>query len=166
VQRDGAAREEISMEQTQVEQDRPAPTHVVTCFLLRSDAGEDRVLLVRRSQRVRTYRGAWGGISGYLEPGVTPLQQALTEMREEAGVDETSAQLLRTGTPIAIDDSAQGLHWIVHPFLFKLATADAVRTDWEATEHRWVRPAEVSSFETVPKLAEALAEVYPAGGAT
>ena len=139
----------------------PVPTHVVTSFLLRRDQGEDRVLLVRRSDRVRTYRGAWGAVSGYLEPGVTPLEQAHTEMREEAGVDEPSASLLRSGEPLAVDDNAQGLHWVVHPFLFLLMTPDAVRTDWEATDHRWVRPDEVASYQTVPKLLEALAEVYP-----
>src|SRR5262245_60661293 len=151
------------MEERQLKRDSTAPTHVVTCFLLHTDGGEDRVLLVRRSERVRTYRSAWGGVSGYVEPGTTPLQQALTELREEAGVDERAAQLLRTGRPIAVDDSAQGLHWVVHPFLFKLLAPEAVRTDWEATEHRWVRPAEVAGFATVPQLAEALAEVYPPG---
>ena len=139
----------------------PVPTHVVTSFLLRRDQGEDCVLLVRRSDRVRTYRGAWGAVSGYLEPGVTPLEQARTEMREEAGVDEPSATLLRSGEPLAVDDDAQGLHWVVHPFLFLLMTPDAVRTDWEATDHRWVRPDEVTSYPTVPKLAEALSAVYP-----
>ena len=139
----------------------PAPTHVVTSFLLRRDQGEDRVLLVRRSDRVRTYRGAWGAVSGYLEPAVTPLEQVRTEMREEAGVDERSAMLLSSGEPLAVDDDAQGLHWVVHPFLFLLTTPDAVRTDWEATDHRWVRPDEVASYPTVPKLPEALAAVYP-----
>jgi len=40
---------------------------VVTCFLLRRAAAGDEVLLLRRSQKVGTYRGRWAGVSGYLE---------------------------------------------------------------------------------------------------
>lgn len=137
------------------------PTHVVTNFLLRRDTGRDEVLLVRRSQRVRTYRGAWAGVSGYVEPGITPLDQAYTELREETGLERTDVQLLRAGAPVAFDDTQLGQSWVVHPFLFSIDTPDRIRTDWEATEHDWVIPADISSYETVPKLADALAAVYP-----
>jgi 8-oxo-dGTP diphosphatase len=137
------------------------PTHVVTNFLLRRDAGRDEILLVRRSPRVRTYRGAWAGISGYVEPGVTPQEQAYTELREETGLERGDVTLLRAGEPISVDDAQSGLSWVVHPFLFALDDPAKIRTDWEATEHRWVSPADIVSYETVPKLAEALAAVYP-----
>ncbi|MGZ3581749.1 MAG: NUDIX domain-containing protein [Ktedonobacterales bacterium] len=137
------------------------PTHVVTNFLLRRDAGRDEILLVRRSLRVRTYRGAWAGVSGYVEPGVTPLEQAYTELREETGLERGDVNLLREGEPITVDDAQHGLSWIVHPFLFALNDPARIRTDWEATEHRWVAPADIAGYETVPKLAEALAAVYP-----
>jgi ADP-ribose pyrophosphatase YjhB (NUDIX family) len=139
-----------------------APTHVVTAFLLRRDRGRDEILLVRRSQRVRTYRGAWSGVSGYLEPGVTPLDQVYTELSEEVALPRDTVQLLRAGEPLAVRDDTQGQSWVVHPFLFALADPDRIRTDWEATEYQWVTPAEVSAQPTVPMLAEALARVYPA----
>lgn len=138
-----------------------APTHVVTCFLLRHGVDGDAVLLVRRSDRVRTYRGAWAAVSGYLEPGVTPLDQAYTELREETGLDRDDVALLRTGEPLAFHDAQIDQGWVVHPFLFAIASPDQIRTDWEATDHRWVRPDEVSTYPTVPRLAEALARVYP-----
>lgn len=137
------------------------PAHVVTSFLLRRDRGRDEILLVRRSQNVRTYRGAWAGVSGYLEPGVTPLEQAYTELREEAALPADAVQLLRDGEPLPVHDAAQGLSWVVHPFLFALAAPERIQTDWEATEHRWVTPAEVAQLPTVPMLAEALVRVYP-----
>jgi 8-oxo-dGTP pyrophosphatase MutT (NUDIX family) len=138
-----------------------APTEVVTCFLLRKAPEGDLVLLVRRSQRVRTYQGAWAGISGYLEPGVTPLEQAYTELSEEAGLERTDMDLLRTGAPLTFHDAQVGQSWTVHPFLFALLSTDRVRTDWEATEHRWVRPADVRTYTTVPMLVEALNSVFP-----
>jgi len=137
------------------------PTHVVTCFLLRHTAGGDEILLVRRSQRVRTYRGAWAGVSGYLEPGVTPLDQAYTEISEEVALDRAAVHLLRVGEPVSFHDDELAQSWVVHPFLFALAPDTEPRTDWEATEHRWVHPREIGQFQTVPRLAEALARVYP-----
>lgn len=139
-------------------------THVVTCFLLRADRGHDEILLVRRSERVRTYRGAWAGISGYLEPGVTPLEQAYTELREETGLAREDVRLLRAGAPLTFEDTTLGQAWTVHPFLFAISAPDRIQTDWEATAHQWIAPAELAALPTVPKLAEALATVYPARG--
>ena len=85
-----------------------SPPHVVTAFLLRTDRGRDEILLVRRSERVRTYRGAWAAISGYLEPGVTPLDQAYTELSEEASLPRDAVELLRVGAPLPVRDEAQG----------------------------------------------------------
>jgi 8-oxo-dGTP pyrophosphatase MutT (NUDIX family) len=137
-------------------------TPVVTCFVLRSRDGLDELLLAQRSQRVRTYRGAWGGISGYLEPGVTPLEQAYTELREEAGLARDDVELLRVGEQIPFRDEALAQNWVVHPFLFRLLRPDAVRSDWEADRFEWYPPESVTTLPTVPRLAEALAHVYPA----
>lgn len=137
------------------------PTHVVTCFLLRRDDGE-RVLLVRRSELVRTYRGDWAAISGYLEPGVTPLEQAYTELREETSLSRDDVRLVRVGTPLHVDDPTIGQRWVVHPFLFTTDHADRIQTDWEATQAQWIEPAAIAGLQTVPQLAEAFEAVYPA----
>ena len=138
-----------------------AETGVVTCFVLRSQAGHDEVLLARRSQRVRTYRGAWVGISGYLEPGVTPLEQAYTELQEETGLVRDDIELLRVGESLAFRDDALGQFWVVHPFLFRLMRPNSLRSDWEAEEFAWYPPSAVAALPTVPRLTEALAHVYP-----
>jgi 8-oxo-dGTP diphosphatase len=140
---------------------RAEPTPVVTCFVVRRDRGIDELLLVRRSERVRTYRGRWAGVSGYIEPGVTPLEQAYVELREEARLAETDLALVRTGTPLPVHDAAAGLEWVVHPFLFLVMAPERIEIDWEAQEMRWVAPDEVPKLETVPGLVEALARVYP-----
>src|SRR5579859_327802 len=138
-----------------------SPTHVVTCFLLRRDRGHDELLLVRRGDLVRTYRGQWAGVSGYVEPGVAPEAQAYTEIQEEAGLSATELTLLRAGAPLAVEDSAARLSWVVHPYLFLVASPDRLRTDWEARETRWIVPAGLAGYATVPGLAAALARVYP-----
>ncbi len=141
------------------------PTHVVTCFLLRRDRGGDEILLARRSDRVRTYRGAWGAISGYVEPQVAPLEQAYQEIREESGLQRADVTLLRVGEPLAFRDESIGQDWVVHPFLFLALRPDAAQHDWEAREFAWMAPGSLNDLQTVPRLAEALARVYPLAAA-
>src|SRR6266536_6478921 len=130
-------------------------THVVSCFLIRTDMNQPRILLVRRSQRVGTYNARWAGISGFLEAGVTPDEQAYTEIREETGLQGEQIRMLKRGKVIEYQDASIGRHWYIHPFLFEVLIPDAIALDWEATGMRWIVPSEIQAFETVPKLDEA-----------
>jgi 8-oxo-dGTP diphosphatase len=130
------------------------PTHVITCILLRTDQQETRILLVRRSQKVGSYRGRWAGVSGFVEPNVTPDEQAYTELQEETSLQRDQVRMLRRGAVVEYSDAKLGRHFYIHPFLFEALTPELVRIDWEATEMRWIDPSELSSFETVPKLQE------------
>ncbi len=130
-------------------------THVVTCFLLRTDMDQPRVLIVRRSQRVGSYNARWAGISGFLEAGVTPDEQAYTEIREETGLQGEQIRMLKRGVVVEYEDASIGRHWYIHPFLFEVFTPEAIALDWEATEMRWIVPSEIQDYETVPKLEEA-----------
>ncbi len=141
------------------------PTQVVTCILLRTDQQERRVLLVRRSQQVGSYHGHWAGVSGFVEPNVTPDEQAYTEILEETGLQRHQVRMLRRGAVVEHRDVKLGRHFSIHPFLFEVFTPDAIHIDWEATEMRWFQP-QVSPpllfspaeqqpfFETIPKLQE------------
>lgn len=131
---------------------------VVTCFLLRRRPTGDRLLLVKRSQRVSTFAGLWAGISGSIE--TTPTEQALTEIREETGLAPPAITLLATGEPLTVDDPAHHCRWRIHPFLVLVADEAVIQLDWEQSESRWVRPSEIAQLPTVPRLAEALARVY------
>lgn len=114
-----------------------------------------RLLLVRRSDRVRTFPGRWAAISGYLEDP-TPLGQAYRELREETGLTEDRLRLVAAGRPLEVPSSETGTLWVVHPFLFEVDDPAAVRLDWEASELRWVTPEELEGLLTVPSLREAL----------
>ncbi len=124
--------------------------HVVTCFL---EHGAE-IALLRRSGRVGTYKGRWAGVSGYIEEGNTPYQQALEEIKEEAGLSEGDVELVKEGEPLEIVDEELGRKWVVHPFRFGVKTAEKISIDWEHTELRWIDPNDIGEYETVPNLLE------------
>lgn len=123
---------------------------VVTSFLVR----DGRILLLRRSDRVGTYRGKWAAVSGFLE-GDAPVDRAVTEVREELGIGEAAVTLEAVGEPLPVDDEAAGRRWLVHPFRFALSADSEIRLDWEHIDMRWIDEEMLSSMDTVPGLRRA-----------
>ena len=74
--------------------------HVVTAFL----ALGEQILLLRRSDRVSTYKGRWAGVSGTVEAGLTPIEQAIQEIEEETGLSTTDAIPFLVGRPFDFVD--------------------------------------------------------------
>jgi 8-oxo-dGTP diphosphatase len=128
----------------------PAPREVVTSFLQH----EGKILVLRRSQQVTTYRGRWAGVSGSIDGGRTPEQQARQEILEETTLTDEDVRLVATGAPLAVDDAVEGRRWIVHPFRFIVLRPEKIKTDWEHVESRWIAPEELAGLETVPRLAD------------
>lgn len=126
-------------------------THVVTCFV----EHDERVLVLKRSGEVGSYQQRWAGVSGYIEPGHTPLQQAWEELAEEIGLDESDVVLIKEGQPLEVKDEQLEKKWVVHPFRFRLHEVKKIRTDWEHTDYRWIHPQEIKLLSTVPRLLEA-----------
>jgi len=127
--------------------------HVVTCFL---EHGK-RILILRRSHKVGTYRRSWAGVSGYMETSDT--EQAFTEISEETELYKNDLRLIKKGEPLEVIDRSLNRKWIVHPFLFHVKAPGKIRIDWEHTEAKWIKPRELTSYKTVPGLKEALARV-------
>jgi len=127
--------------------------HVVTCFL---EYGR-KILILRRSSKVGTYRRSWAGVSGYIE--TNDIDQAFTEIRQETQIYQKDLKLVKKGKPLEVIDKNLNRKWIVHPFLFHVKAPDKIKIDWEHTESRWIKPSELKKYDTVPGLAKALARV-------
>ena len=115
---------------------------VVTAFLER----EGRILVVRRSEKVGSFRGKWSGVSGFLE-GPDPEAHARREVEEETGI--TNVQFLATG-PV-VWGRGDNTVYAIHPFRFSAPRGD-VRLDWENVEYRWIGPEEIGGLDAVPNL--------------
>ena len=124
--------------------------HVVTCFL----EHDSRILILRRSRHVGSFRGKWAGVSGYIE--TTADKQAFTEIAEETGFVRQDVRLVRKGRPLEV----AGEGWIAQPYLFNIKGKAKIKTDWEHTEICWIKPYEMDNYDTVPMLKDALEWVY------
>lgn len=117
--------------------------HVVT-VIVRS---KGKILLLKRSGKVGSYRGQWAGVSGFVERGEGDEEAARRELLEEINMPEPritnrlEVQMFRDADTV----------WCVHPFLVD-AKDPKVRTDWEHESYEWVAPKDVSGYSTVPGL--------------
>jgi predicted aconitase with swiveling domain len=128
---------------------------VVSAFL----RNRGRVLVVRRSERVGSFRGRWSAISGYLEGGEDPRDRARSEILEETGIK--GARFRRAGEPVVTRHGSTA--FVVHPFLFDVPTR-SVRLDWENVESRWIAPGDLPTLRTVPRLGDVLSLVLDSPG--
>ncbi len=122
------------------------PTEVVTSILVH----DGKILLLRRSNKVSTYRGKWAGVSGYKE-NLSPVDAARKEIIEETGIND--AKLIREGGFIYVRDGKR--LWKIHIFLWEIKS-DNISIDWEHTTYQWIKPEEIKNFETVPGLKDVL----------
>ncbi|HEX9340371.1 MAG TPA: DUF126 domain-containing protein [Thermoplasmata archaeon] len=116
-----------------------------------------RILIVRRSEAVGSFRGRWSAVSGYIEGREDPRDRAVREVREETGLRRLV--LRATGQPVFARTDATV--YVVHPFLFDVASR-TIRLDWENTDHAWIRLEDLGRYDTVPRLADVVASVLPA----
>jgi 8-oxo-dGTP pyrophosphatase MutT (NUDIX family) len=122
---------------------------VVTCLIIDE---KGRLLILKRSDKVRTYKGLWGGIAGYVEEGEKPINTAYKEIFEELGLKKEDVKLLNNISPIKFTDTYENksYNWTIFPFLFNTYKKDKVQIDWEHTNYKWILPKDVEKFNTVP----------------
>ena len=114
---------------------------------------QGKILILKRSDKVGTYRGMWACVSGYIEEGEEAEETAKREITEELGLSKDDVKLLRKGDVIHARDNR--MLWAIHPFLFE-ANKTEFKIDWEHVEYKWILPDEISSYNTVPKLKETI----------
>jgi len=104
-----------------------------------------RVALLRRGVGVAHDRGRWHCVTGYVDQGSTPEEQAWRELHEETGLGVAELDAFEVGHVISLVDEA-GRNWSVHTFR-AVTTQRRLRLDDEHDAYRWVRPVAVSGYD-------------------
>ncbi|MFB5600452.1 MAG: NUDIX domain-containing protein [Nitrososphaeraceae archaeon] len=128
---------------------------VVTVFLINAN----KILLLKRSNNVKTMRNKWAGISGFIE-NEDSLTCAYREIYEETGIEKNSIKLIRKGKIISLHPYENSIKLNIHPYLF-LSMTKIIKLNWENSEYRWINPDEIICFDSVPKLDKVLCSVLP-----
>lgn len=117
--------------------------HVVTSIL----RNRGRILILKRSDKVGSYRGSWAGVSGFVEKNETYEETARREIVEETGLGDVHLSGRSSARSFRDDDNV----WTVHPYLFDVSSR-TVTIDWEHDDCAWIAPGELKKYSTVPGL--------------
>ena len=121
--------------------------HIVTAIL----SHKNKILIVKRSQKVKTFPGQWSGIIGYLEKcDLNPYERTIIEINEETSIIINNFTLVKYIPKIDLSDNSEIL-WIVHPFLFNVVNPN-ITLNWENEKYKWILPNEITCYSTVLQL--------------
>ena len=131
-------------------------TKIVTSFLRDSE----KILLLKRSEKVKSMKNLWAGISGIIENDEEPIRRARIEIFEEVGIEESDITLMKEGNKILIESPQYANHqWEVYPFLFS-CTNKEIKLNWENSEFKWIDIKDLNRFTTVPSLDKVLTRLF------
>ena len=121
-------------------------TRIVTSFIKNSN----KILILKRSDKVRSMKGLWSGVSGIIENNEKPEDRAKIEIFEETGMEKVN--LVKKMEKIIISSPQYENHqWEVFSFLFE-AEKTEIKLNWENSEFKWIHMDELKNYETVPSL--------------
>jgi len=120
---------------------------------------KNKILLLKRSNKVRVYQNKWNTVAGYLDELKPIREKVFEEIKEELGIDKSNVSTIIFGKTYEFIDNEVNKTWIVHPVLIELKSKPEIKLDWEHTEYKWIEPRELKKFDIVPKLEESLKRV-------
>ena len=127
-------------------------TRIVTSFIKYND----QILILKRSQKVRSMKGLWSGVSGIIENNENPIDRAKIEIFEEVGIKEKEIRLVKKLEKMKIQSQQYKNHeWEIFPFLFE-TNNENIELNWENSEFKWITPKELKNYQTVPSLEKIL----------
>ena len=127
-------------------------TKIVTSFI----QDNQKLLILKRSNKVKTMKGLWAGISGIIEKNEIPLTRAKIEIYEETGISEDKIRFVKDAAKLRVNSPQYENHeWEIFPFLFEAKNPD-IKLNWENSEYIWITIDELKNYNTVPSLEKVL----------
>jgi len=127
-------------------------TKIITSFI----RNNNKLLILKRSDKVKTMKGLWAGISGIIENDEEPLKRAKIEIFEEVGITEDKVILVKSADRMLVSSPQYENHeWEIYPFLFE-ANNPRIKLNWENSQFEWIDIEELENYQTVPSLQKVL----------
>jgi 8-oxo-dGTP pyrophosphatase MutT (NUDIX family) len=123
-------------------------TKIVTSFI----KNNNKILILKRSDKVRSMKNLWSGVSGIIENNEIPVNRAKIEIFEEVGIRENKIELIKSVEKIKISSPQYENHeWEIFSFLFETKETK-IKLNWENSEFKWINKNELKNYQTVPNL--------------
>jgi ADP-ribose pyrophosphatase YjhB (NUDIX family) len=114
-----------------------------------------KIALFKRSQRVHYDQGLWHCVTGFLEEGASPRQQAADELLDETGLQAKDLLDFHQGPDVIVNDN-RDLPWLIHTFK-AVSSRRRLKIDWEHDAYRWTPVGKTKRFTNkVPWLESVL----------
>ena len=123
-------------------------TKIVTSFI----KNKSKLLILKRSDKVRSMKELWSGVSGIIEKEETPINRAKIEIFEEIGIIEDKITLVKSIEKMKILSPQYENHeWEIFSFLFETKETK-IKLNWENSDFKWINKNELKNYQTVPSL--------------
>ena len=109
---------------------------------------KNKILILKKSHDDYNFPNYWSFCSGYIKEFESAEDTLLREIREETGL---KAKMLKKGKLFLKKYPALNKAWYIMPFLCEVSSGK-VKLDHENTEYRWIAPADLNKYKTVPGL--------------
>jgi dATP pyrophosphohydrolase len=128
----------------------------IDAYVLRPGASGLEVLVLRRAPGGRS-PGSWETVHGHIEPGETPVQAALRELREETGLEP--ARLYNLSRVEAFYRHRTNAIVLIPVFAGVMDARAAVRHSAEHDRAEWLTPPDATARFSWPRERRALDDV-------
>ncbi|MBI2588881.1 NUDIX hydrolase [Candidatus Saccharibacteria bacterium] len=120
---------------------------------------DDKILLVKRSPKMRFYPSYWNGISGFLDDDLDIAQKVIQELAEELGLNKSDILEIKKGTVFLQEAADYKKTWIVVPVLVRIKTGK-FQLNSEASEANWFTPGEIGKLKLVPGFERVVGQFF------
>ena len=113
----------------------------------------NRILLLKRSDKVGIYKGMWDTVAGYIDDKKRLPDKVKEELKEELGLDFRKIKSIKYSEPYIFVDEEIGKTWIRYPILVELTSMPKIKLNKEHTDFTWINPRDLLDYITTPGLA-------------
>ncbi len=128
---------------------------ILLCFI----EYDGEFLLLKRSEKVLTYRGLWSTVAGFIDEPKPLAKKVLEELDEELGIQHPLVQSLYFAKPYEFNDVQAGRSWTRCVSLATLKNRPDIVIDGEHEAYTWKRPSQFNGYSFPPGFEESLGMV-------